>query len=159
MLYDHGTRRAYRSGCRCLRCRDANAQATRNHRAAPLGTVDASPARLHLAQLQAAGLGYRQIARLAGCASVTVRRVLAGCPQLRPATAARLLSVRPILAHGATVPGTKTHRQIDSLHREGFTRREIAFRLGSLSQQLQLHLRVRVRSALKVAQLYHHLSA
>jgi hypothetical protein len=53
------------------------------------------------------------------------------------------------------VPATKTWRQIDSLSREGFTDREIAFHLGARSQQLQLApRRIRVTSALRVQQLY-----
>jgi hypothetical protein len=66
--------------------------------------------------------------------------------------------VRPALAHGALVAGTKTHRFIDSLCREGFTRRELAFRLGARSQQLQLHRKVRVSSALAVQTLYQRLA-
>jgi len=156
---DHGTRRCYTHGCRCVACRDANAAATREHRARPVGTVDAAPARQHLAALRALGIGYRRAAHLARVAPATAQRVLAGTvSRLKPATAARLLATRPVLALGATVAGTKTWRFVDSLRREGFTHREIAFRLGAHSQQLQLHRRVRVRSALKVAQLYQTLT-
>jgi hypothetical protein len=136
-------------------CRAALAQYKRDRRLHPTGTVDASSARAHLAQLQARGIGARQLGKLAGISSRHVARVLAGrVARLRPATAARLLSVRPVLARGASVAGTRTHRFLDSLRREGFTHRSIAFRLGAHSHQLQLSRRVRVSSALKVAAVY-----
>lgn len=157
---DHGTRRNYLHGCRCTVCRAANAAYVATQRRCPTGSTDATAARTHLASLARAGLGSRQLAHLAGLSRSTIRAVLDGTSaSLRPATAATLLGLAPILAHGTRVPGTKTHRFLDSLRREGFTRREIAFHLGARSQQLQLHHTVTVRSALRVATLYSRLAA
>lgn len=158
-MLPHGTRGAYAAGCHCTPCRAANAAYVAAHRA-PAGLVDAGPARAHLAALAALGLGYRQSAQLAGVAPSTTRAVLAGTlPTIRPTTAARLLTVRPVLAPGALVAGTKTWRYVDSLKREGFTLRELGYRLGAQSQQLQYAARrVRVASALKVARLYASLA-
>jgi len=153
MLLDHGTRSTYAHGCRCLPCRAANAAYSAARRHAPPPALDLAALRSHLADLRARGLGYRQLAALAHVAPATVRRTLAGT-RPHPATAAALQAIPPILAHGCTVPGTKTWRYLDSLRREGYTHRELAFRLGARSQQLQLHPRVRVRSALKVSQLH-----
>jgi len=159
MQLDHGSRRTYAHGCRCTLCRAANAAYVAAQRQTPTGLTDAGPARAHLAALQRAGLGTRQLAALAPASRATIAAVLAGTvTTVRPDTAARLLAVRPVLALGAHVAGTKTHRFLDSLHREGFTGRELAFRLGSLAQQLQLHPRVTARTALRVAALYRHLA-
>jgi hypothetical protein len=154
----HGSRRSYVLGCRCVVCRSANAAYAAQQRAAPVGHADVARVLAHVAALRSLGLGYRHIARLAGVAASVVK-LLGPDAKLRPATAAKLLAVvQPSLAHGCVVPGTKTWRFVDSLEREGFTRRELAFRLGRQSQQLQLHRRVRVRSALLVATLHSHLA-
>ena len=155
----HGTRRSYARGCHCVLCRAANAAYSSTHRR-PTGTVDASPARAHLEQLGALGVGYRQAAALAGVAASVVYNVRAGLvTRLHPSTATRLLAARSGPARGAVVPATKTWRFVDSLEREGYTHREIAFHLGNTSQQLHFHpRRVRVASALRVAQLYERIA-
>jgi hypothetical protein len=155
----HGLR-AYRRGCRCVVCRVEHAGYCAAVRRAPRPTVDASPARAHLRQLAALGVGSRQAAHLAGLSRAALVRILAGQPTIYASTAAAVLALRPVLAHGATVPGVTTWRQIDSLEREGYTRRTLGRLLGSQAQQLQLtRRRVRVRSALRVAQLYDALAS
>ena len=156
----HGTRRSYAAGCRCVLCRAANAAYVAGHRTAT-GSVDAAAVRAHLAQLAACGVGYRQVAAQTGVAASVVSAVRAGrVPRLQPATATRLLQARAILAHGALVPGTRTWRFVDSLRREGYTHRELAFHLGNASQQLQFaRRRVRVASALRVASLYERIAS
>src|SRR4051812_26072404 len=106
-----GDWRGYAAGCRCVACRSAMAAYKAAHRAQPSGTVDAAPVLAHLTTLHSSGLGTRQIGKLAGVSARHVCRLVAGAvTRLRPDTAARLLAVRPILAHGAIVPGTRTHR-------------------------------------------------
>lgn len=155
----HGQRRAYSAGCRCVGCRAANAAYSAAHRV-PIGTIDAAPVRVHLSQLQRLGVGYRTIARQTGVSASVVSSVLSGAAaQLRPSTAARLLLARPSVARGAFVPATRTWRHVDSLRREGYTRREMAYHLGAHSQQLQLGARlVRASTALRVAQLYERIT-
>jgi hypothetical protein len=156
----HGTRRAYVAGCRCTKCRAGNAAAVAAYRRQPAPLVPAAPVVSHLQQLHALGLGARQIARLASLGAQVITRLLTGRQtRLRAETAAKLAAVRPTLAHGATVPGTKTWRFVDSLEREGYTRRQIAFALGAQSQQLQLRRRVTVATALKVATVYARLTS
>jgi hypothetical protein len=150
---------SYSLGCRCVACRAAHAAYGLACRRCPVGSVDAAPVRAHLEQLRAGGLGVRQLGKLGGVSARHVGRILLGqVEQLRPATAAALLGVRPVLARGALVPGTRTHRFLDSLGREGFTRRELAFHLGAACQQLQFRRRVRVSSALRVAMLYNRIT-
>ena len=106
------------------------------------------------------GLGVRQVAALTTVAPSVVRNVRSGrVTTLRPSTLARLLAAPPSLARGALVAATKTWRAIDSLHREGYTSRELAFHLGAQSQQLQFAPRqVRVTSALRVQTLYERIT-
>jgi len=156
----HGARRAYRAGCRCVQCRAANAAYVAARRASPVGLVDATPARIYLRQLAALGVGLDHAAQASGVSLTILKRVRSGRQaRIRPATVAAILAVRPTLARGAVVAGTKTWRYVDSLEREGYTRREIAFDLGARSQQLQLHRRVRVSTALRVAALYARIAA
>ena len=114
----------------------------------------------HLAQLQAAGLGVRQVARLTGVAASVVADVRAGrVSTVRPSTLARLLGAPATPAFGVCVPAVTSWRTIDSLRREGFTHRELGFRLGARSQQLQLgRRRIRQHTAAKVAALYGQLA-
>jgi hypothetical protein len=153
-----GTWQHYRrTGCRCTACRSANAS-YQAHRAT-LTATDAAPIAQHLAQLRALGLGTRRLAQLSGVSRNVILAILTGrLATVRPSIATRLHAIRPSLARGASVPGTVTHRSIDSLEREGFTRQDIARRLGRRSQQLQLNRRVRVLSALRVATLYTRLT-
>jgi len=140
-------------------CRAANAAYVAAHRE-PTGLVDARPVRAHLEQLEALGLGVRQVARLSGVAPSRVWAVRTGTRRLvRPSTAARLLGVAAIPAPGALVAATTSWRRIDSLQREGFTRREIGWSLGARSQQLQLGRRhVRASTAARIAATYARLA-
>jgi hypothetical protein len=105
-------------------------------------------------------MGARQIARRARTSTATIKALTTGRQRaLRSTTAAQLLAVRPTLAHGCIVAGTKTWRFVDSLEREGYTRRQIAWSLGAQSQQLQLARKVRVSTALRVSALYDRLTA
>lgn len=148
----------YRHGCRCVLCRASNAAYVAMWRRTADTDDRHASARAHVRQLGALGLGTRQIARQAGVSRATVVRVLRGGSST-PAVLTRLLSARPVLAHGAVIVGTVPWRSIDSLEREGYTRRDLARLLGSFSQQLQLHRHLTVRSALKVARLYDALAS
>jgi hypothetical protein len=57
--------------------------------------VTISQARAHLVELQAAGVGYRQAAKLAGVSVQTVRHIRAGKPRaVKPDTLAAILGVK-----------------------------------------------------------------
>jgi hypothetical protein len=59
---------------------------------------------------------------------------------------------------GQHVTGWRTWRLIDSLERDGFTRRALAFKLGLRGRGLQLHhRRITVRNALKMRVVYHRI--
>jgi hypothetical protein len=149
----HGTRARYvlgpgpgqGPGCRCGDCRAAN-RAAENQRTRLIAYgqwqpyVDAGPAREHVRQLAARGIGWKQAARLAGVPPGAVSKLLYGGPggrsrsqRLRPATAAAILAVRPDrgnLGLGALVPATGTHRRIQALVATGWSQAKLGGRLG-----------------------------
>jgi transcriptional regulator with XRE-family HTH domain len=84
-------------------------------------------ARAHLVELQAAGVGYRQAAKLAGVSVQTVRHIRSGKPRnVKPETLAAILGVKAKLAPGALVNAYATRRLIRALKLEGFTEAAIA---------------------------------
>jgi len=128
----------------------------------PTDRVDPAPTRRRLADLAALGIGHRRAAYLAGVAVSTIQRIRhAATPTIRRRVADAILAIeRPSLAHGQRVRSYQTRRLIDSLEREGFTRAQLAARLGLRSGRLHLHDdRVTVRNALKVQALYQQLTA
>lgn len=168
--WPHGTRPRYRSGCKCLPCRSANADYARTLRypesdelasAGQQGTVDATPARDYLAQLQRLGVGYRRAALLADLSPQAVLDIRSGRrARIRPETSAAILSVRPSLAHGQVVSSQQTFKLLDSLRREGFARERIAGWLGFKGAQIRFTRiggKVRVSSHLKVKALWEFL--
>lgn len=171
----HGTRVAYvKDRCRCRACTAANT--TRSHeiaRAKAMGRwrpyIDISPVRAHLADLRAAHVGYRQIARTAGTSTGHIREIAAtstrsgGRPpsaRIRATLAARILAIRPgslSPSPNATVPALGTRRRIQALVAIGWPLAELAARLrrdiSSLESILGATL-VAVRTARAVEQLY-----
>jgi hypothetical protein len=109
----HGTRARYvmgpgpgqGPGCRCAPCRAAN-RAAENQRTKLIAYgrwqpyVDAGPAREHVRQLAARGIGWKQAAMLAGVPTGAMSKLLYGGPggrppsqRVRPGTAAAILAV------------------------------------------------------------------
>lgn len=131
--------------CRCRPCRDANAayvrDLTRRHLYGKPSYVDAGPARAHIKSLQAAGMGWRRIARTAGVAQSTVGKILYGCPtrgmgrskRIRAATEAAILAVTLDLGATIGVPGTGTRRRVQALVATGWSQSKIAHHLGMTS--------------------------
>lgn len=139
-------------------CRAANAAYVATHRRRV--SVAALESRAHLQSLESAGIGVRQVAALSGVSRSTVAAVRDGTrTQLHPSTAARLLATAPVRASGALVKATTSWRFIDSLEREGYTRRELAWHYGHRSQQLSFGRRkMRGATVAKVAALYARLA-
>jgi hypothetical protein len=159
-----GQRSTYRRGCRCLRCRAANANYERVRRAAETelrALVSATDAAAYLLSLKARGVGYRQAAKLSGLSLTEIREVRAGARQwILPETEAAILTIRPVLALGQHVSAWPTWRLIHSLESEGFTLGSLARRLGLQSGQLQIdHHRVTVKNALMVRHFHARVTA
>lgn len=163
--FPHGTRARYTTGCRCDRCRPANAAYERERLRARRrgewnGFVDAAPVRAHLAKLSKAGVGYKSAADAASVARSVVGKILSGeRTQLRAATARRLLEVdEGAAAGGAVIDGRTTQANIRWLLAQGMTRGEIAQAIGNARPALQIEdRRVLASTAAKIAKLRREL--
>jgi len=137
--YDHGTHACYvLDKCRCNDCRAASAAYNweLSHRIEP-AYVSANPAREHLAALNAAGVGNKQVAKAAGIAYSTLGKLVYGhkgrppSKRIRKATLDAILAVTPAAAADcARVPATRTWELIDAMLAAGVPRVRIAEAIG-----------------------------
>ncbi len=166
--FPHGKRARYTSGCRCEACREANNVYQRSRtRAKVYGRTNAlvpvAAVLRHLKALGRAGLGTSTIGDAARVAGSTVRKVLDGRrSHLREATARRLLAVtRDAIADSALVPAGPTWALLEELLEEGFTRTDLARRLGNKGKAPTLQIRrdhVEAATAAKVERLHRQLT-
>ncbi len=160
----HGCRSRYVAGCRCSLCREANRSYRAHRRLAlrsghtPAVTVDASAARRHILKLSRQGVGYRSVADACDVRPSTVLAIRTKRRQrIRPETEQRILEVTAaaVADHGY-VDATPTRNRIAELCEEGFTKRELARRLGYKSPSVQLRSdSVLAIHALRISRLYN----
>lgn len=170
----HGLTGYKQHRCRCDVCRAASrAHAKKRYRQIGYGTwnplVDAEPARTHVRQLMADGLGFKRVAALAGVSVSTVSTLLYGKPgrnptaRLRPEVAAKLLQVQADLdSKSAARPtdATGTRRRLQALVAAGWPQEQLANRLGMTQTNFGRMLsgrQVFVRTARAVIALYDEL--
>lgn len=171
----HGTHAKYAvERCRCDDCRRAQREYNRNRvrqLSRPDGVwrpyVDAARAREHVAWLRTCGVGLKTVARLSGVAHGTLSKLMYGdaargmvpSRRIRPATEAKVLAVMPHDAAGAQkVPAAPTWRLLDELIGRGWSRAELARRLGQQGPGLQVsRTSVRASTARKVERLHAQL--
>ncbi|MGC9540207.1 hypothetical protein [Streptomyces sp. UG1] len=173
----HGTRAKYvAEKCRCQACKRANRrEGNQRSRMQAYGHwqpyVDAEPVRAHVRALEAYGLGWKRIARLAGVSPTTVGKLLYGAPRrnmgpskrVRPETAAKLLAVEATpenLGGAVSVDGTGTRRRLQALVAGGWPQAQLARRLemepGNFGVTLRAE-RVLVSTSRAVTALYEGL--
>ena len=130
---EHGTRLRYMAGCKCLRCRVANTeyekQRARARKAGDWnGIIPAVRAREHVLELGRAGIGYKQVAKLAGVGKTIVAEIRAGTrSRIRARTERQILGVTDIdanVAPKALVDARPTWALIEWLLREGYIETE-----------------------------------
>ena len=103
----HGRARYVVDHCRCAVCQAANsAYENRRNRLKAYGQwtpyVNAAPARAHVQQLSAAGLGWRRVAEISGVPPGVISKLLYGSKtrgpskRIRPETEVALLAVGPV---------------------------------------------------------------
>ena len=168
--HQHGSYVTYKlDGCRCLPCVAAVSAYNRSReRKIAYGTwrplVDAEPARQHVRNLMAGGMGWKRIAKQAGISPTTVSTLLYGrggrpiSKRLRPDVAEALLSVPLAIAAGQNIDATGTWRRIHALIAIGYSRAYISQRLGKNGRALQLRgTNVTLASAQAIDQLYREL--
>jgi len=123
------------------------------------GLVSADAVRAHLKTLSRQGVGYKSVAAAADVSRTVLRDILAGRKhQLRAQSARRVLAIdRDALADHALVPAGPTWRRLRRLQEEGFTKTELARRLGSKAKTPALQFKARyilAKSAARVERFY-----
>lgn len=166
----HGNRIKYRAGCRCLPCRAANSnyetsRAAARRRGESNGLVDAKEVRRHLKKLSKRGVGRDTVAEITGISATTIDLYRRGeRTQLRAMRARAILAISldTVANDAMLIPATKTWERIRWMLNEGFTRSEIARRLGSKAATPALQLnktKITAKNAMKVEKLYNLLRA
>jgi predicted transcriptional regulator len=165
----HGTRARYVAGCRCLKCREANALYQRQRDKAikegdKRGLVPVWRAIRHIQNLSENGIGYKAVADAAGVSRSVVHRILwGGKKKIRKDTQARILSVdEQAAADHSRIPAGPTWQLLESLIEEGYTRTQIAKWLGSNAKTPALQLKkdfITAKKALAVEKLVAKLAA
>src|SRR5581483_5514038 len=145
--WPHGTRARYVTGCRCQECREANRlfyhiRIKEKIFGRSNGLVSAQAARRHMLKLSAQGVGRRAIGAACGVADSILTLIRSGRRKtIRANTERRILSVtRDAIADKALVSNGRTWKLIDRLLQEGFTRTELARRLGSKAKYPALQI-------------------
>ncbi len=162
----HGRRARYVAGCRCDLCRAANRNYARKRAGAQRegdwnGLVDAGKARAHLARLSRQGVGRRAVGAATDISLTVLQEVRSGKKRrIRARTERKILAVTPAaVADRALVPAARAWRKVGELLEEGFTKAELARRMGYASPALQFRRgRMTARNAHRVEVLHRRLT-
>ena len=139
MRYPHGTHAAYSlDRCRCTDCRAAHsAYARARARQIEPAYVSAGPARSHLAELAAAGIGLKQVAKVSGVSHGALSKLVYGMPdrapskRIRHSTHEAIMAVSPRdIADGSRVASGPTWVRIREMVAAGVPRVRIAEAIG-----------------------------
>jgi hypothetical protein len=163
----HGDRVKYMGGCRCMLCRAANSQyevgrAAARRRGESNELVSAKYAQRHLRALSRHGIGRDTVSDITGLATSTIELIRTGKrKQIRRQNAAKIMAVTfEATTDAKIVPAARTWRIINLLLNEGFTKAEIARRLGCKMPALRIRKDlITARTAAKVERLYNQLMA
>jgi hypothetical protein len=162
----HGTRLRYIAGCKCFHCRRANSDYERSRKAARLagdwnGIVPADKARAHLMSLSRRGVGKRAVQAASDVCQTVLTDIRTGKKsQIRARTERKILAVTPaMVSDRALVKPGRTFRLIAALKDEGFSKAELARRLGYRNEALQFKPnRMTARNVARVENLYRSLT-
>jgi hypothetical protein len=157
----HGDRLRYMAGCRCMLCRAANSRYEVMRSAARKngdwnGLVSAKRAQKHILKLFRQGVGRRAICAASDVADSIIHQIKLGRKQqIRKRTETRILAVSvEAIADKSLVDAKHTWVLIRRLLDQGFTKQELAKRLG-YARAIQFGKeRVTARSAAKVERFY-----
>lgn len=175
-MREHGTYTCYRwgpepgqdwrRGCRCLPCTDAavlyNKLSVRRRINGIDTLFDNTEAREHLEFLRANGVGLRTVSEQSGIGRTALAQIINGrTKRARAETIAKILAVGThVRAPGALVDATRTWELIDDMIRYGYTKGDLARRLGSEYEKPALQISgdmVLQSTADKVAELHAQL--
>ncbi len=162
----HGHKMRYMAGCRCWRCRAANAayeqRLNENRRLyGPNDLVSTDRVRQHLKYLQQFGMGHKTVAKHARMAKTVLAEILwYGKKQMRRRSEARVLAVQPTLEtlpRNVKIPASETVEKIEQMIRWGYSKSLInRDGLGLKSVGMQIHslkrktASVSVKNAVKI---------
>lgn len=163
----HGDRLFYIAGCRCDDCRRANADYERMRKAARAagdwnGLVDSTRARAHLVSLSKRGVGKRAVAAASDVCMTVLQDIRTGKKKrIRARTERKVLAVAStMMSDGALVRSARALRLIKRLKEEGFTKRDLARRLGYRNDALQFSgPYMTLRNLARIERLYRSLTA
>jgi urease accessory protein UreE len=161
----HGDRLRYLAGCRCFDCRRANSAYEASRKVARAagegnGIVSAAAARAHMKTLSAQGVGRRSVRAACDVADSVLSEIITGRKtQIRASTERAILAVtKDAAGDRALVPAKATWKLLEQLIADGYTKSELARRLGNKSPALQLKRDfVTVRNAYLVERLFEQL--
>jgi hypothetical protein len=166
----HGHKMRYMAGCRCWRCRAANA--AYEHKLeqnrllyGPNDLVPTDPVRRHLRHLQQFGMGHKTVAKHARLGKTVLAEILwYGKQRMRRRAAARVLAVQPTLdtlPRNVKIQATETVAKIRQLVCWGYPKSLInRDGLGLHSVGLQVHAlcgktgTVAVKTAVKIRDFF-----
>lgn len=162
---EHGDRLRYLGGCRCFACRRSNSAYEAARKVARAagdwnGLVPANKAQAHLKMLSSQGIGRRSVAAASDVALTVLLDVSTGRKtQIRARTERAILAVDEKAAGDrALVPAKPTWKLLNRLVKDGYTKSELARRLGYKTRALQLDTDfVTVRNAHLVERLFDQL--
>lgn len=141
--HDHGDNVMYvHHKCRCSVCKTANRDRERARARAKLygrnRLTDAEPARVHVRELMAAGMGIKRIAEVAGMTANRIGELLYGRggkdprpprKQISKVLESKLLAVKLDLADGANTDSLGSIRRLRALVAMGWSQSRLAQRL------------------------------
>lgn len=134
---EHGTTaRAFSTGCRCTKCRDAkNAYQRQAYRLRGYGKwqpyVDATRTRQHLRALHDAGVSYMQIAEQSGLSDGNIRQIANGhTKRVRPNTEITVLGLKAEGMRQKLLSSTGSARRLQALLAIGWPLTRVAPYIG-----------------------------
>lgn len=163
----HGTRVKYIGGCKCMLCRAANSNYQTQREAAKRlgdwnGIVDAKRAKRHLGKLSVQGVGRRAVSYACDVGITILSEIRTGkrlC--IRSRTEKAILSVTvDAISGGSLVDADPVWKQINKLLEEGFSKAELARRLGLKTRAIQFgRFEVTAKTAMRVDRFYRQIMA
>ena len=162
----HGDRLRYMAGCKCMLCRAANSRYETERAAARRagdwnGLVPARKAKAHLKKLSRAGVGRNAVSEASGVARSVLAAIRSGKKrQIRKRTETRILNVSSDARMDASiVPAKRAWQLITRLLDEGYTKADLARRLGHKMPALQIRKDfILARTEVAIERLYAQLT-
>lgn len=158
----HGVRLKYIAGCRCLPCRAAHARYMRERAALRRAgqsnvLVSADAARMHLLELSKRKVGLDAASAASDVSRTLLSTIRSGVhKKIRKSTESRILNIDEFaVSDGAYLPSFQSRKQVAYLCSEGFTKEELARRVGVSLNVIQMKWpHIRASTAARIDRFY-----